>query len=967
MSAHTVWLGPPGSGKTTRLLEAVRGRLREFRDDFRLIVPTATMAEHLRNGLAREGLVVRSNTISTVTGHARELAGNPALLTAAALEMHLGEILAHRCPPEFRALRALPGFLPLLAKTLEELANAGCDADLWQGFLSLEPGSRPVVQAISGVWRELQERVEAAGLITRHQYLQRAARALQDGALPALRTFFWDGFSRLAAAERDLIRAQAERGAVTVSLPAWTGAARGGLLALRRLGFAIRRFTPVRAQPRRLLVRPATAEDEATEIARRILEHHRAGRPWHEIGVLVRAREPYVALLESTFARFGIPVRPYFACALAAHPVARLFAAAVEAVQTGWNWEPLLAAALSPASLSGACPACASVEYALRKELPGAGLERPRALALALPGAEPVVEFLDRLAVFADWREAMLPPVEWARRLAALNSLLDPPRPDDAPGHGAYGAATAGSGPLFNPAQINVWRARALAAAAWLAALNETAALLPPEPVALSSFMELAQPSLRDATLAHPEFRRDAVPLIDAQEARQWELPVVFVCGLLEGVFPHASQPDPLLGEALRSALRRHGIAVRTRSERDAEERFLFDVALTRATVELVLSHPRLDEKGEPTLGAFALDRIPGLLTVDSVACDPAPYRASAPPAPQIHRDFTVETPQIHRDFTVQTPQITVETPREHGEFTGGTPVETGLSAVIRPAKTALSPAAAPALARLHEHFSPTGLETFLECPFHFFAQYSLKIEDPPAAPENRFDTLERGKLVHAVLAQYHRLGGDLLARFEREWVRTLIKLRVPMSYRLELERARIRRSLRMYAANPPLQAGWAQYMEERFELPLGTAVVRGRIDRYEAAHSGDCVLYDYKFSRPSSVASIVRKETKGRGLQAGLYLLAVQRKSLHPLAFYYIAVKGACERKGWNEPQYLEALMNTAGEQAARAATQILEGRISVTPIDEESCTFCGFKDACRIREIGYREPEPAAAATEK
>jgi ATP-dependent helicase/DNAse subunit B len=58
---------------------------------------------------------------------------------------------------------------------------------------------------------------------------------------------------------------------------------------------------------------------------------------------------------------------------------------------------------------------------------------------------------------------------------------------------------------------------------------------------------------------------------------------------------------------------------------------------------------------------------------------------------------------------------------------------------------------------------------------------------------------------------------------------------------------------------------------------------------------------------------------------------------------------------------------MNTAGEQAARAATQILEGRISVTPIDEESCTFCGFKDACRIREIGYREPEPAAAATEK
>jgi ATP-dependent helicase/DNAse subunit B len=967
MSAHTVWLGPPGSGKTTRLLEAVRGRLREFRDDFRLIVPTATMAEHLRNGLAREGLVVRSNTISTVTGHARELAGNPALLTAAALEMHLGEILAQRCPPEFRTLRELPGFLPLLAKTLEELANAGCDADLWQGFLSLEPGSRPVVQAISGVWRELQERVEAAGLITRHQYLQRAAHALQDGALPALRTFFWDGFSRLAAAELDLIRAQTERGAVTVSLPAWTGAARGGLIALRRTGFAIRRFSPVRAEPRRVLVCPATAEEEAAEIARRILEHHRAGRPWHEIGVLVRAREPYVALLESTFARFGIPVRPYFACALAAHPVGRLFTAAVEAVQSGWDWEPLLAAALSPAGLSGACPACASFEYALRKELPGAGLERPRAIALDLAGAEPIVEFLDRLAAFGEWREAALPPAEWAVRLAALNALLDPPRPDDGPGQSAYRDATPGSDPLFNPAQINVWRARALAAAAWLAALNETASLLPNEPVSLSSFMELAQPSLRDATLPHPEFRRDAVPLIDAQEARQWELPVVFVCGLLEGVFPHASQPDPLLGEALRSALRRHGIAVRTRSERDAEERFLFDVALTRATVELVLSYPRLNDDGEPTLGAFALDRIPGLLTAPPLACDLAPYRASAPPTPQNHRDFTVKTPQITGETPRNYRDITGEMPLIHGAIRAEAALNTANLPLVPASDTALSPAAAPALARLHEHFSPTGLETFLECPFHFFAQYSLKISDPPAAPEDRFDALERGKLVHAVLAQYHRLGGDLLARFEREWTRTLTKLRVPPSYRLELERARILRSLRMYAADPPAQPGWTEYMEERFELPLGTAVVRGRIDRYEVADNADCVLYDYKFSRPSVVASLVRKEIKGRGLQAGLYLLAVQRRSLRPAAFYYIAVKGACELKGWNEPQDLEALMHTAGEQAARAAAQILDGRIAVAPIDPDSCMFCSFMDACRIREIGYREPQPAAAAAEQ
>src|ERR1035437_6360368 len=100
MGARTVWLGPPGSGKTSRMLDAVRQRLRDFRDDFRIIVPTATMAEHLRNGLAREGFTLRSNVIVTVSGHARELAPDARLITATALEMALGAALITNCPPE---------------------------------------------------------------------------------------------------------------------------------------------------------------------------------------------------------------------------------------------------------------------------------------------------------------------------------------------------------------------------------------------------------------------------------------------------------------------------------------------------------------------------------------------------------------------------------------------------------------------------------------------------------------------------------------------------------------------------------------------------------------------------------------------------------------------------------------------------------------------------------------------------
>jgi ATP-dependent helicase/DNAse subunit B len=194
----------------------------------------------------------------------------------------------------------------------------------------------------------------------------------------------------------------------------------------------------------------------------------------------------------------------------------------------------------------------------------------------------------------------------------------------------------------------------------------------------------------------------------------------------------------------------------------------------------------------------------------------------------------------------------------------------------------------------------------------------------------------------------------------------------VPLGYRLELERILIERSLRMYSLRPPEHPGWAQHMEEPFQLPIGTPEtgaidVHGRIDRYEVAPNNDCVVYDYKFSRPSSVGGIVKDESMGRGLQAGIYLQALRRKALRPLAFHYVAVKSACEMKGWDSQADLESLMTSAGEQAARAAGEILNGRIAVAPIDKDSCAFCSFMDACRIREIGYgagNETEAAEAA---
>ncbi len=59
------------------------------------------------------------------------------------------------------------------------------------------------------------------------------------------------------------------------------------------------------------------------------------------------------------------------------------------------------------------------------------------------------------------------------------------------------------------------------------------------------------------ALLAVPDRRLDAVSLLDAEEARFWEVPVVFVAGLAQGVFPLRPVEDVLLRDDERERLRR--------------------------------------------------------------------------------------------------------------------------------------------------------------------------------------------------------------------------------------------------------------------------------------------------------------------------------------------------------------------------------------------------------------------------
>ena len=105
--------------------------------------------------------------------------------------------------------------------------------------------------------------------------------------------------------------------------------------------------------------------------------------------------------------------------------------------------------------------------------------------------------------------------------------------------------------------------------------------------------------------------RKEVVNVINVLEARQWEIPVVFVGGLLEKEFPRQVREDLFLKDFYRKKLNATGkIALREASGQMDEERYLFYIAVTRAKERLYLSYPSANSIGNPTLPSFFLSDI---------------------------------------------------------------------------------------------------------------------------------------------------------------------------------------------------------------------------------------------------------------------------------------------------------------------------------------------------------------------
>ncbi|HEY6346711.1 MAG TPA: PD-(D/E)XK nuclease family protein [Bryobacteraceae bacterium] len=818
--------------------------------DSYLIASSATLAEQAAVELARRGFPVRPSRIGT-------------------LEQFLGSwCTGWGIPP----VASRPLLHILIAQALERSESSRLSAlresrQLHAALAGLLEEILPEASAphdLANVFQRVRRDLAARGVALRHTRLRSAAARIREGAGPLPARVIFEGFLTPQPGEQELVEALRTRTAVIVRPPEISYSA-----------------------PRRVLFSAATPEREAEEIARRILDYAAQGHPFRDMAIVLRSRDPYSGIVETALGRFGIPFRSYFADPLASHPAIGFLSRIVQSLLDGWDHAKLLSALRMPVSGVSATPSGDRFDFALREHLPGRGLgsldtlpERPA--------------LLERLVPPEDWRTAENEPRAWAERLKTLTKLL--PLTAVAVSHD----------------EVFAVRSTAAAVRGFQAALDRIAAFLPSLPISLAQFWPHVETALALEVLHGQDRRSEVVRIADVFEARQWNPPIVFICGLLERIFPLYHREDPLVGDVLRA---RWGLS--TAAQRQQEERTLFELAVTRASEEAVLSYPRLDEKGGET--------IPSVFLEDSGR---AGFREVGL-GKMVAQALACEAEACSTQSAIQDPALTSR------------------------------------LARQHRKLSPTAIESFLQCPFQFFARRTLDLRPRPKAPQDRLDALAQGNIMHRALAEWVRfplLGAQALQRvFEEECAR----LRIPPGYRTEAVRLELLRNFEALLRDPHIPPGSLTTVEQEFRFRLTPALtIRGRMDRLDTAPSGQALVIDYKYSAGNKIRERVEESEAGNLVQAGLYMLAAERAlGREPAGMLYCGVKKQVAWGGWHldipgierlgesrTRAALRELMDDAAGRAAEVYEEIASGNVAVRPLDPDKCGWCDYRDACRV-----------------
>jgi RecB family exonuclease len=280
--------------------------------------------------------------------------------------------------------------------------------------------------------------------------------------------------------------------------------------------------------------------------------------------------------------------------------------------------------------------------------------------------------------------------------------------------------------------------------------------------------------------------------------------------------------------------------------------------------------------------------------------------------------------------------------------------------------------------AQAPRRLSVSAIETYLTCPFKFFAQYVLRLEEEPDDDEV-MDPKKQGQFVHEVFqrffATWQERGHHAITPDNLDAARALFaEIVEPLLARLPqaeaaLERTRLLGSpvaagladivFRMEAERPiEVVERLLEYkLEGEFEFagPDGPRriALRGVADRLDLLADGTIRLIDYKLSSAPQ---------KSRALQLPIYgLCAEQRLQAHNGRSWRLGEAAYIAFRGLKRVHPLftaradrDEVLKTAQDKLVGAVDAIERGEFPPTPNDVFLCGFCSFAAVCRKDYVG-------------
>jgi ATP-dependent helicase/nuclease subunit B len=699
------------------------------------------------------------------------------------------------------------------------------------------------------------------------------------------------------------------------------------------------------APPRITQVSTSGARDEVWTAAKEVLRFADLGVPFDRIGVVARSLEPYLDLVETVFAEHRIPWVSSARRRLFRDP--RVKAARLLFTIDDFDRAGVLDLLRSP-FLKDRRGDRELWDQASRLMGIGRGADEWRRRLGKAAGKD----WVHAAGIRAGRQPFTLPRTEVDLFWGGVKALLEAPSPPDK-GWRAYADWALDRVRTFLEPDPRI--EGALDSLARL----EGFALEDPREALIEALEELSEPA------GTPEL--GGVKVYDAMAARGCSFDALVVVGLNEKVFPRFILEDPFLRDAVRSRFE-HRLGNRIPMKgRGYEEELMLYTLLERSADEIVLVHQRSDEKGR--------------LQIPSPFLPPGEPRAvPRQPARRLEEiDFTLLTPD---EAALRTRQgealrrargLDVSMIVDAQEFTAR--IET--RGELTPYDGLVDMTSSwPALAR--HGISPTSLERLVECPFRYYAQGPLgleELEEPEYA--STLTPLEEGDLLHDLLERVYP-AEDVEAALDVGFraFEEGRSIRWPVLW--QIDRERLSGMVRALLEVDDL----SRFKPKHYEMPLKgelrieagglrSVTFRGYADRVDVASDGSFRVIDYKRSgKKYGTAMETGVFGKGTYLQPPLYFLLVQQILKAPaetsrFAYYFLreAAEGARiwsrELSGtmWEQRPLFEAHLKRNLERIARGEFTIRPGR---------QCGHCAFRTACRRSHWPTRQRAEGAAGVD-